>query len=463
VAAHAATHPSVPLPTLADELRETRDRLDTLTTDDPHTDVRAVLSWSYRALTPAAARLFRLLGLHPGPDVTAPAAASLAGLPARAVRPLLAELARAHLIVEHAAGRYTFHDLLRAYAADLAEQADSDTDRHAAVHRMLDHYLHTASTAARQVEPVRWAATIILVPPQPGVSPERPADSEQALAWLTAEHTVLLGAVDQATRAGFDTHTWQLASTLLDFLGRRGHWRDWLNTALDAVTAADRLGDPAAQAQANIDYGSALLQADRVDEAGTYLRRGLELSIQVGDLIGQGRAYFNLSWLAELRGDLAGALHDAERGLELYRVAGDRQREARGLGTVVWVHARLGEHEQARIFGEQSVALCAAVGDRQGEAHAWDTVGYADGHLGRFARAVDSYQHALKLFRDAGLPYNEAVALMYLGDIHLAAGDPDAARTVWRQGLTLLDELDHADADQIRRRLTDLETGDRRG
>src|SRR5262249_58704882 len=113
----AAAHPPVPLPVLAGERRATRARLNALsTTDDPYTDVRAVFSWSYHALTPAAARLFRLLGLHPGPDLAAPAAASLAGIPATAVRPLLAERTRASLLVEHPPRPYTFHDLLPPHA-----------------------------------------------------------------------------------------------------------------------------------------------------------------------------------------------------------------------------------------------------------------------------------------------------------------------------------------------------------
>jgi hypothetical protein len=106
-----------------------------------------VFSWSYHALTPLAARLFRHLGLHPGPDITAPAAASLAGLPIDQARPLLAELTRVSLIAKHVPGRYTLHDLLRAYATHLAHTHDTDQQRHAATHRILDHYLHTAHTA----------------------------------------------------------------------------------------------------------------------------------------------------------------------------------------------------------------------------------------------------------------------------------------------------------------------------
>src|SRR5262249_22060884 len=159
--------PHVPLHLLAEELRDTPQRWEALTGDDPSTDVRAVFSWSYQALSPDAARLFRLLGLHPGPDIAAPAAASLAGIPIDQARPLLAELTRASLLVEHIPGRYTFHDLLRAYATDLAHTTDLDQQRHDATLRMLDHYLHTADTADRLLNPTE--DPLAPTPPQPGV------------------------------------------------------------------------------------------------------------------------------------------------------------------------------------------------------------------------------------------------------------------------------------------------------
>lgn len=155
VAARATAYRRVPLSVLARELRDSRDRLAALTADDPTTDPRAVFSWSYHALTPDAARLFRLLGTHPGPDISTAAAASLAGVVATAVRPLLAELVRGHLISESVPGRYACHDLLRAYAAEQAEHADPDAVRAAGVRRTLDHCLHTGHAAALLLNPHR--------------------------------------------------------------------------------------------------------------------------------------------------------------------------------------------------------------------------------------------------------------------------------------------------------------------
>src|SRR5205814_9442195 len=155
LAARATTRPRTPLATFATELADARGRLDLLAGDDPYTDVRTVFSWSYRSLTPDAARLFRLLAAHPGPDSSATAAASLAGLPPARAHAALAELTGANLLSQPAAGRYSLHDLLRAYARDLATRFDTDEERRAASHRVLDHYLHSAHTAAVLISPGR--------------------------------------------------------------------------------------------------------------------------------------------------------------------------------------------------------------------------------------------------------------------------------------------------------------------
>ncbi|WP_406486378.1 NB-ARC domain-containing protein [Streptomyces phaeochromogenes] len=146
VAARAAAQPGLPLARLAQELRLAESRLDALDGGDPASRIRAVFSWSYRALHPEGANLFRLLGLHPGPDIGLPAAAALAGVPVAELRAPLTELVRGHLLAEPAAGRYSFHGLLRAYAAGLVATHDDAVGR-AATRRVLDHYLHTAHRA----------------------------------------------------------------------------------------------------------------------------------------------------------------------------------------------------------------------------------------------------------------------------------------------------------------------------
>jgi tetratricopeptide (TPR) repeat protein len=456
VAARAAAHRHVPLHFLAGELRDTGDRLNALsTTDDPHTDVRAVFSWSYHALTPEAARLFRLLGLHPGPDLAAPAAASLAAIPATTVRPLLAELTRASLLAEHTPGRYTFHDLLRAYATDLTHTTDPDQPRHAATHRMLDHYLHTAHTADRLLNPARDPVT--LTPPQPGVTPQHPTDHEQAMAWFTAERAVLLAAVDHAAATGFDTHTWQLAWTLVTFLDRQGHWHDWAAAGSAAVAATGRLADPTAQAYAHRALASAYTRLGRFDDADTQLRHALDLYRQAGDQAGQARTHLNLTYLWERRGRPAQALDHARQALDLFRAAGHQDGQAQALNSVGWFHAHLGDHQQALTYCQQALTLNQELGNRYGQAGTWDSLGYAYHHLGRHAQAITCYQQALTLFRDFGDRYEEAGTLTRFGDTHHATGNPTAARDAWQHALTILTDLDHPDADTVRTKLLHLD------
>ena len=218
-AARAAMRPDFPLAVFAAELRETRDRLAVLDAGDPATNVRAAFSWSYQTLSPAAARMFRLLGVHPGPDITVPAAASLTALDRDQARTALNELTSAHLLTEHTPGRYTFHDLLRAYATEQTHSHDTDEQRSQALHRALDHYIHTVRRADRLLNSPGDQAPLAV--PEPGVTPETPADGQQAWNWFTAEHQVLLAAIAQAAAHGLDTRIYQLAETLPIFYRRR--------------------------------------------------------------------------------------------------------------------------------------------------------------------------------------------------------------------------------------------------
>jgi DNA-binding SARP family transcriptional activator/tetratricopeptide (TPR) repeat protein len=455
VAARAATHPGFDLAVLADELRAARGGLDEFAGAGPATDVRAVLSWSYLQLSPEATRLFRLLGLHPGPDVAAPAAASLAGLSVGTVRPLLGELARTHLIVEQTPGRYTFHDLLRAYATEQTHIEDSDTERQCAIHRTLDHYLHTAYTADRLLQPTRDPIT--LTAPQPGTTPEHPADHKQALAWFTTEHAVLLAAVDHAATTGWDTHTWQLAWTLNDLLDRHVHYRDMVATQQAALAAAQRLGDPSMQALAHRLLGVAYSVLRRFDDAHTHLRQALDLYHQHGDQAGQAHTYGSFAADFERQGRHIESLDYSRRALDRFQAAGHRHGQANALNAVGWLHAMLGNLQQALTCCQQALTLHQELGDRRGQAETWDSLGYAHHHLGHHAQAITCYQHAIDLCRDHYDHRREADFLIHLGDTHHTTGHPDHARDAWHAALTILDQLDHPDAKQVAIKLDRLD------
>jgi DNA-binding SARP family transcriptional activator len=455
-AARAATRPHAALRELAGELRDSQHRLDTLTGDDPSSEVRAVFSWSYQALSPGAARLFRLLGLHPGPDISAPVAASLAGLPPPQVPPLLAELSHASLLTEHTPGRYTYHDLLRAYATDLTHTVDSTDERRAATGRLLDHYLHTAHAAARLLFPNRDPITLTLAPPAPDTSPERLVGHREGVAWLTAEHPVLLAAVHHHASTGFDTHIWQLAWAVDTFLGRRGQWNDLTTVWQAALPAADRLGDPAAQAYAHRRLAVAHTELGRYPDAQTCFQRALDLCVRSDDRVGQANIHGHLAYLWQRQDRLPEALANAQQALTLHRAAGHHRGQAAALNAVGWYHTLLGDHTSALTHCEQALALQQQLGDPHEEANTWDSLGYTHHHLNHHAQAIHCYEHAIDLFQDIGDPYSEATTLTRLGDTQHTAGNPVAAGTAWQHALDILTNLDHPDADDLRAKLHDV-------
>jgi DNA-binding SARP family transcriptional activator len=452
VAARAAAQPTFPLATLAGELRDAHARLDALAGQDgPAADVRSVFSWSYRQLSDPAARLFRLLGRHPGPHVTAAAAASLAGLPLSQVRPLLAELTGAHLLAEPTPGRYAYHDLLRAYATEQAHAVDTEADRHTAIHRLLDHYLHTGHAATRLL---CWINVPIDLPrQQPGVTLVDLSDAGEALAWFDAEHPVLLAAIDQAAFAGLDTHAWLLAWSIETFLDWRVHWHDWVAVGRTALAAGRRLADPLPQAVAHRSLAGAYTQLGAHDKAADHTRQALDLFEELDDRVGQAHTHLNFTQALEQQGCIAEALHHAGQALQLFRSVGQREGQARALNAVGWFHALLGDHREALTHCEQALTLLRELGERIGEAATWDSLGLAHSHLGHHVEALDCYRQAVELFQELGAHYYEASSLTDLGDAQHTAGHTEAARDAWQQALTILDQLSHPDAEAVRAKL----------
>jgi len=457
VAARAARS-GFPLAGLAGELADTDGRLDALSAGEPGGRLRAVFSWSYATLSPPAARLFRLLGLHLGPDITAAAAGSLAGHTVAAVRPLLVELTGASLLAERIPGRYTSHDLLRAYAAELTHDLDSSGERRTAIRRMLDYYLHTAGNADRMLNQARDPIPLPLEAPAPGATPENPTDHAAAKAWLDGEQQNLLAAVDRAVSLGLDTHAWQLSWTLDTFLYRQDRWADLSATWQTALAAAGRLHDPSAQAYAHRTLARVATRLGHYQDALTHHHRALDLYSEAGDLAGQAYNHQVLAMLWERQQVPDRALDHARQALQLCEAAGHRRGQAAASNAVGWYHALLGDHQQALDFCQRALALYQQLGDRDGEAHTWDSLGYAY-HLARRPQAADCYRQASDLFRELGDHYHEAASLAGLGDTHSAGGDHDAAHAARRHALHVLADLHHTEADTLRHRLTQLLPG----
>jgi tetratricopeptide (TPR) repeat protein len=450
-AARAAARPYFRLAEVAAELRDAAGRLDALDAGDPAASVAAVFSWSCRQLSKDAARMFRLLGLHPGPDISVPAAASLAAVNEFQARQLLREMARDCLITEHAPGRYAFHDLLRAYAASQALDCDSQPDRDAATRRVLDHYLHTAARAAHLLRPSYEPLT--LEPPSPGTAPEQPADHRQALDWFGSEHHVLLAAAALAADTGADRHAWQLPCAMTEYLYLQGYLQERVTLLGSAVAAATRLDDTLGQAMSLRDLGCACSDTRNYAQARVHLERCLPLFHRLGDRLGEALAEQGLSRLSDLQGRYADALAHGEQALRLCQAIGHEAIEAQMLNNVAWYYTLLGDYEQARSFCEQCLAVIAKLGGLDYEYNAWDTLGFIELHLGDFAQAITHCEAALVLCRDRGDRYSEAEILSHIGDARQGAGELPKARQAWQQALAIYEDLQHPSADQARAKL----------
>jgi DNA-binding SARP family transcriptional activator/tetratricopeptide (TPR) repeat protein len=451
-AARTAARPRASLATLTAELREEQSRLDALDAGEAPASVRAVFSWSYQSLAGPAARMFRLLGVHPGPDTSGPAAASLAAIPPTAARQALEELASANLLAEEPAGRYYLHDLVRAYATELGRRpGDPQSGHSAAEGRILDHYLHTCHAAAQRLDSARNPGT--LAPPQPGVQPESLASHDQALAWVEAEHQVLLTVVAHAARHGYDSHARQLALALETFLLRRGYWHDLAETQRMALEVATRAGDPAGQALAHHGLGRAMALVGSLPQAQAHLSRALNLYEQLGDHPSAARAHIDMSTACAEHGRFGEALEHAIQARDLFAADGDRTGYASALNNIGWDQIHLGQNEQAVLCCEEALAAFRELGDRYGEAAVLDSLGYAHHHLGNYARGIARCREALVVFHELGDRYNQANVLIHIGDNLSGAGEEMAARDAWRRALDILDELNHPDTGQVHARL----------
>jgi DNA-binding SARP family transcriptional activator/tetratricopeptide (TPR) repeat protein len=455
IAAARAHETGFSLAALATELAGDGHRLDALDAGDQSSRIRAIFSWSYTALPDSVARLFRLLGLCPGPDISVPATASLAALPGSEVRQMLTELTRANLMFEHSPGRYTFHDLLRAYAIELTQHHDSDRARRRATRRLLDHYTHTGHQAARLLNPAREVIPVALTTPASGCHPEYLTDHEAALTWLSVEQRVLIATLHRAADNGLAAYVWQLAWALDTYLYRRGHWSDQVDAWRTALRVDPPLDDSTAQATALRRLARADTQLGRYADAEADLRQAHDLYLSTGDLAGQAHTHHAQGNLWQQRCQPAEALKHARHALTLFRAAGDPRGQAYALNSTGWSQARLGRYREAVADCQQALALFQTLGDRDGQALTWDSLGYAYHHDGRHSEAIDCYTHAQTLLRQLGDRYNEATALGHLGNAYERAGNLTAAVDAWQQAWRILTDIAHPDADTIWHRMAE--------
>jgi DNA-binding SARP family transcriptional activator len=455
-AARAQGRPQFSLAAVASELRDARGRLDALDGGEASINVRAVFSWSYHQLPPASARMFSLLGLHPGPDITVAAAASLAAVPHAQAGQALGQLTTACLLTEHVPGRFAFHDLLRAYAAEGAAATENEDQRQDAIGRLADHYLQSARAADQAIYPAR--PPVAIPGPQPGTQPETFSSHAQALDWFDREHYVLRAVISLAAAADLHACAWQLPWAMETFFYRRAHWHDWAVTQIIALTAARRIGDRDGEAHAHRGIANANIENGSHEEGLRHLALALRLREKTGDLAGQARIHLDMARSAVFQQRYDDYLNHARRGLELSRSVHDHWGEGNALSEVAWALALLGHYEQAIAGCQEALRLYRQVGSRPHEGQVWDTLGFAHHHLGHHAKAAACYRRAVQILDDHGYLYNKAVTLTWAGEAYRAAGDAQAAREAWRQALAILKDTRHPHTARVLANLDDLAT-----
>jgi DNA-binding SARP family transcriptional activator/tetratricopeptide (TPR) repeat protein len=438
----AAARPDVPLADLVSELADQQRRLELLDAGgDSRTAIRTVFSWSFRHLDPAAARMFRLLGLHPGHGLALDchAAAALVGGTAEQAERLLQTLTRAHLTQLTGPGRYGMHDLLCACARDLATDSYPEEERRAALSRMFDHYLHTAAAAMDTLFPGERHRRPHIPPtetPAPQVT-----DAAVALAWLDAERSTLVAVAVHAAAHGWPGHATRLAATLFRYLDSGGHYLEAVTIHSQARLAARQLGERTAEAEALTSLGVLDLRQGSHTQAAAHLHQSLVLFRETGDRSGEVRALGNLGILNLQLGHYGQATSYLRQVLTLFQQAGDQAGEARALASLTMIDYQLGRYEQATIHIHRTLALFRRASDRTGEAHALASLGEVNLRQGDVSQAVDHLRQALDLFRETGCRSGEARALTALGDADLREGRYERATDYQWQSLTVCREI----------------------
>lgn len=498
-AERVATRPDVTLADLVEELTDEHARLDALASDDDQTTAaRAAFRCSYRALPSEAARVFRLLGVHAGPNISAPAAAALTGTPVTEVRRLLDVLTGAHVVEQTAPDRYRFHDLLRLYAAERAAEAP-EAERNAAVQRVLTWYLHTAAAAVRAFSPLGLRVPLEAPESEVACAPLAFTDRAQALEWCGAERANLVAATRHAAECGQHLVAWKLPAVLWDFFSLHGHWADWITTHDIGLTAAQHGGDRRGEAWMENNLGTAYRGLGRFEEALDHFHRALAINQETGHRQGEGWTRYNIGDTYRELGRFEEALNHLRQALFIGREVGERWSEGYTLNMIGETYRGLGRYEealrhllpalvinrelghrrgegftlnmigdthqerrrfdQALSYYEQALAIRREIGDRRGEGLTLHSLGDTNYKRLRFDQALNHYEQALAIRQEIGDRRGEALTLHSLGTILQRAGRPDAARESWHQALAIFDDLGDPQAAQARTSLKTLDTG----
>ncbi|MEU3795798.1 tetratricopeptide repeat protein [Streptomyces fructofermentans] len=435
----ALSRPRMTLADLVAELDDHRRRLRLLDSDgDPRAAVRAVFSWSYERLPPVAAKVFRLLGLHPGPDFDVHAAAALCAEPLDRTRQALDLLARASLVQPARTDRYAMHDLLRVYASWQADRTEGADGRDAALTRLLDHCLSGAAAAMDVLYPAERHLRPDVAAPDHTAPPL--VHASECHDWLRTERPVLVALSAAAAGLGRADHCVRMSLTLHHYFERSGHYADALTLHAHALRAARQAGEERGEADLLACLGTVHRRLARYAEATGHHVAALAICRRIGHRTGEARNLTNLGVLHELQGQYRQSAEHHAQAVVLFRAVGDRGGEADVLNNLGIVHELLNDYVSSAEHHRRALLLYRELGHAFGEASALGNLGIVVSRLGDHDAAADHYEQALALFRRLGHRGGEAHALTNLGDALAQLGRHQAAVKHQRDALAVFQQ-----------------------
>lgn len=443
VAARIAGQPTRLLQGLVRELHDEHGRLDSLDLGEPDLCVRAAFSWSYAELSADAQRLFRLFGIHPGPDIDSYAMSGHT----QNVNATINELVSAHLVEEHSASRFRCHSLLRTYAAELSEEPARAAEKSATQRMILDYYLSQAEQAHRVIQKANDRANHQSSPI---------VTYTDGIGWFVSECAVLLELVRFAGDTGFAEHAWRLASVCNTFLRRTGRWQERVSIHRQALAAARRAEDRLGQAVALGHLGPALSRLGEHAEALDHLREAVKLADELGDRDNAVTVHLACARVFDADGRHEEALYHARLAWELARTGSDDLHTAHALTITGRQYLALGRIPDAKTTCLLALDYYSAAGHPEGEADVLVELGSIEQRIGTPDVAISYYRRSLDIDRTLGDRYWEAHVLEQLGQVYLAIDDRAAALHHWRTALAILQDLQHPDANRLRPKLAEL-------
>ncbi|MBB5805054.1 DNA-binding SARP family transcriptional activator/tetratricopeptide (TPR) repeat protein [Saccharothrix ecbatanensis] len=452
-AARLAVAPTLRVAELVAELDDEHGRLAALGLEDEDSTVRAALDASRRALSPLPARLLALLGLHPGPDVTAFVVAAMARVRVGEAQRALDALTAANLLSVNEPGRYGAHDLVRVYTRTLAAELPADVRREA-TGRMLDFYLHCADLADGQLPVGRGSVRV--APEHVPVELPKLSGPAAATAWLDAEQGNIIAAAELAAAPAaapeWPVHAWQLPYTLSRFLWLRADRTTWLRTTEAALEAATTLGDPEAKFVMLFNLGIVLAQFQRMDESLVRHREALDVARASGDLNAQARALTTVADMLAFLGRLDESEASYREALDVSRSAGSRWAEANAHHNLGLLHLSSKRYDDAKTWLRAAVTMYREVGEQCGESTCHTDLAVVLLESGEEGEALASARTALSVASAAASPYHQAMAHDRLATVFDRLGLPGAVAH-WQRALALFTELNAQESDQVRERL----------